>query len=203
MHTDMSHTADLSPANDPASAILASAITQFSRRGFHGASMRQLAGDAGMTPANVYNYFAAKSDILLAILRRAAGEQIEATSAAIRSAGPSTVDRFVAAVQAFVGFDLANLEVCFIANSELRYLDAGQREEIVAVRDRQQRLFEGLVWEGVDSGVFRTPHPDQAAIAILTMCAGVTVWYRPDGSLSADEVARRYARYALAMVEGV
>jgi hypothetical protein len=36
---------------------------------------------------------------------------------------------------------------------------------------------------------------------MLTMFAGVTVWYRPDGPLSPEDVSRRYARYALGMVE--
>jgi TetR/AcrR family transcriptional regulator, cholesterol catabolism regulator len=183
-------------------AILDSAITQFSRRGFHGASMRQLAAEAGITLSNVYNYFPTKSDILLGILRQAVTEQIEITGAAIEAAaGGSVVDRFLAGVEAFVRYDVEHLDVCFVANSELRYLDKQQREEIVVLRDRQQGLYEDLVKEGVASGDFRTPYPTEVTTAMLTMFAGVTVWYRPDGPLTPDEVAERYSRYALAMVE--
>lgn len=195
--------AETSSGKDVASAILSSAIEQFRSFGFHGASMRRLAERAGVNVSNVYNYFPAKSDILLGILRRAVSEQTTATTAAIAAAGPSLVDRYVAAVEAFVRFDIEYLDVSFIANSELRYLDASQREEIVAVRDTLQDLFENLVREGVESGVFRTPYPREVTRAMLTMCGGVTVWYRPDGRLSAADVAQRYARYALAIVEAV
>lgn len=188
---------------DVASAILGSAIEQFRLYGFHGASMRRLAERAGVNVSNVYNYFPAKSDILLGILRRAVTEQIIATETAIAGAGKAVVDRYVAAVEAFVLFDIEYLDVSFIANSELRYLDASQREEIVAVRDRLQDIFVNLLREGVEEGVFRTPYPNEATTAMLTMCGGVTVWYRPNGRLSPTEVAKRYARYALAMVEGI
>ena len=49
-------------------------------------------------------------------------------------------------------------------------------------------------------GVFRTPFPRQAA---LTMCAGVTLWYRANGPLAPAEIAEHYSRYALALVEAV
>lgn len=192
-----------SPRNDVANSILSSAIAQFRTFGFHGASMRRLAEGAGVNVSNVYNYFPAKSDILLGILRKAVSEQIVATTAAIARGGPSVTDRYVAAVEAFVRFDIEYLDVSFIANSELRYLDAAQHEEIVALRDMLQDIFEDLVREGVASGAFRTPHPGEATTAVLTMCAGVTVWYRPDGRLSITDVAKRYSRYALALVEGV
>ncbi len=187
---------------DVAAAILESATEKFHRRGFHGASMRAVADGAGVTLSNVYNYFPAKSDILLAILRTAVTEQIKITTSAVAGAGSSVVDRYSAGVESFVLFDLEHLDVAFVANSELRYLDAPQREEIVALRDVQQALFEELIREGVALGGFRTPHPREAATATLTMCAGVTVWYRPSGPLSARALARRYARYALAIVEG-
>jgi AcrR family transcriptional regulator len=200
--TATGHAAPEARARDVAAAILESGTEQFSRCGFHGASMRQLAEGAGVTLSNVYNYFPAKSDILLAILRRAVIEQIETTTSAIESAGPSVVERYLAGVESFVLFDLEHLDVCFVANSELRYLQSAQRAEIVELRDRQQALYEELIEQGVALGTFRTPHPGEAATAMLMMCVGVTVWYRPEGPLSAAELARRYARYALAMVEG-
>jgi AcrR family transcriptional regulator len=182
-------------------AILDSAISQFSRRGFHGASMRQLAAEAGTTQSNVYNYFPTKADILLGILRQAVTEQIEITTAAIDAAPAPVTDRFVAGVEAFVLYDVEHLDVCFVANSELRYLDPKQRGEIVALRDRQQSIYTDLVDEGVAEGVFHTPFPAEVTTAMLTMFAGVTVWYRPDGPLSPEDVSRRYARYALGIVE--
>jgi AcrR family transcriptional regulator len=190
-------------ASTTAELILDSAIGAFARRGFHGASMREVASEGGISVASIYNHFSAKSELLLEILRRASAEQMAATLEAVEAAGDDIVDRLSAAVAAFARFDVENRDVCFVANSELRYLDGNERRQIVAQRDRQERLFEDLIEEGVAIGAFRTPYPGEAARAILTMCAGVTVWYRPDGPFTAEDVAERYARFALALVEGV
>jgi AcrR family transcriptional regulator len=191
------------PSPDTRDAILASAVRAFSELGFHGASMRQLADGARMSLGNIYNYFPGKSDILLGILRQASEVQMAATDAAIAAAGDDVRERLRAAVSAFVRYYVDHPDVGFIANSELRYLNAEQRHEIVDQRDRQQNVFEDLIAEGVRTGALSTPHPDEAALAILTMCAGVTVWYDPAGPLDADAIADRYARYALALLEGI
>jgi AcrR family transcriptional regulator len=190
-------------ANGVDQAILAGALDCFSGLGFHGTSMRQIAAAAGTALGNIYNYFGAKSDILLEVLRRASAEQRDVTEKAIAAAGDDVRDRFAAAVAAFVRFDVEHQAACFVANSELRYLNHEQRHQIVAERDQQQKVFENLIEEGLAKGVFHTPHAHDACVAILTMCAGVTLWYRPEGPLTADDIAERYSRFALAMAEGL
>lgn len=184
-------------------AILAAALEAFRLRGFHGATMRQIAGAAGVATANVYNYFAAKDDLLEEILRRASADQLAAVEDAVERAGPAVREQFAAAVSAYVRFEAERLSECLVSASELRYLGRVHRARIVACRDREQEIFERLVARGVAEGAFATPHPDEACLAVLTMCSAVPLWYRPDGPLSAGDLAGRYARYALALVEGV
>ncbi|MQA13806.1 MAG: TetR family transcriptional regulator [Pseudonocardiaceae bacterium] len=184
-------------------SILAAALAAFHELGFHGASMRDIAARADVGLASLYNYVDSKQDLLVAVLRRASADQLADTRQALQQARPTIADRLGAAVAAHVRFDVERQAECFVANSELRYLDARRRADLVAARDRQERLFEQLVAEGIREGAFRTPHPGEAARAILTMCAGVTIWYRPDGPLSVGGIAQRYARYALALLEGV
>jgi AcrR family transcriptional regulator len=182
-------------------AMLASAVRVFAQRGFHGASMRQLAAEAGVTQSNFYNYFPGKSDILLAILREASATQMAMTQAAIDAAGPDVVDRFRAGIVAFVRYYVDNPDVSLVAISELRYLEGDQRREIVAERDREQQIFASLIAEGAETGAFATPYPHQATLAVLTLCSGVTVWFHEGGELSPQDVAEQYARFALSLVE--
>ena len=60
---------------------------------------------------------------------------------------------------------------------------------------------EQIVAQGVESGEFRTPYPADAARSILSLCAAIAAWYRPDGRLSRGQLAEQHARYALALVE--
>jgi AcrR family transcriptional regulator len=181
--------------------IISAAIEQLGEYGFHGAGLRQIAARAQVSLANVYNYFPSKADLLLSILKRACVDELEEVEAAVREAGDDVADRLVAAVTAFVRFTATRRTEMFIATSELRYLDAVRREELLVYRDRIQDVFERIVVRGAELGRFRTPHPERACLAILTMCTGVTVWFRPDGPLTVDALAAEYARYALALVE--
>jgi hypothetical protein len=52
----------------------------------------------------------------------------------------------------------------------------------------------------VAEGRFGARSPRLAAFAILGMTNEVPTWYREDGSLSEDEIARRYAELALRLV---
>lgn len=56
------------PASDTRQRIIASAATVFARKGYHGASLDQVAADAGLTKGAVYWHFQSKSDSFLALL---------------------------------------------------------------------------------------------------------------------------------------
>jgi AcrR family transcriptional regulator len=182
-------------------AIIGAALDAFSASGFHGSTMRGIAASAGVVVSNMYHYFDSKSAILLAVLEEASNAQYDLTRAAVLAAGSDVRDQLQAAVKAFVKYDLNNPREAFIANSELRYLNPDQRVRITGARDKQQEMFERLVARGCRDGLFATPYPGQACLAILTMCAGVTVWYRSSGPLTVDQIAEEYARYALGLLE--
>lgn len=188
---------------DAAEAILGAATKLFGDRGFHGASVRQLADESGVSLSNIYNYFPSKTDILLALLREANSNLRRQTGEAIATAGPDVTDRLRSGVQAFVRYYVENREISIVATSEFRYLNGVARSEIVAARDLTQRVFTTLIEEGVAGRRFRTPHPHEATLAMLTMCSSVNVWYRDTGPLDADDIATRYAHLAVALLEGV
>jgi AcrR family transcriptional regulator len=181
--------------------ILAAALDAFYTNGFHGASMRDIAATAGFSVANVYNHYANKADLLVEILHRASDDQLMAARAAVRRAGDDVPRQWSEAVAAHARFAAERPRECLVANSELRYLEPLDRKRVVGARDAQENLFAGLVAAGVQEGAFATPHPEQAVTATLTMCAGISLWFRPDGPLSPAEVGERYGRFALGLVE--
>lgn len=62
--------------------ILAAAQRCFSRSGFHQASMQEICAEAGMSPGNLYRYFASKEAIILGIAERDRAEVTEQLAAA-------------------------------------------------------------------------------------------------------------------------
>lgn len=180
--------------------ILETALDEFYECGFHGATMRNLAKSAGCSAANVYNHFENKSEILVEILRRASDEQFTATRNALRKAGENPADRWRAAVAAHALYTARNPRACLVANSELRYLDDLNRKRVVGSRDAQEQLFVDIAKKGVEQGCFEVQRVHQAVTAVLTMCAGIPLWFRADGPLTAQEVADDFATYALSIV---
>ncbi len=60
--------------------VLDAAIAVFARKGFHAASMRDVAAAAGVAPGSIYNHFENKAALLLGIVDRMSARAAEATS---------------------------------------------------------------------------------------------------------------------------
>lgn len=182
-------------------AILAAALQAFSERGFHGASIRFIASRAGTSLANVYNYVQSKDQLLVSVLRHASLQQLSAVQAAVAAADDTARSRLSAAVEAYARYVVEHLDELVVSNTEFRYLSDGYRAEVVETRDALQTVVDDIVEDGVYSGEFETPYPLDASRSLLTIASNITVWFRPGGALSAPEVARRHAYFALALVE--
>jgi len=182
-------------------AILNAALAAFGEKGFHGASMRDVARGAATSLSNLYNYFPAKSDLLAALLRMANDELLRRIETAVDGAGRRAAARLRAAVVAHVGFVVEHQVLSLVALSEIRYLTGAARTRVVAARDSTQGIYEEIVAAGVASGEFGTPYPDDAARNIVSLCSAISTWYRADGRLSTEELGEQHARYALALLE--
>jgi len=79
----------------------------------------------------------------------------------------------------------------------MRSLDPGNRAKIAELRMVQQRMVDMEVEHAVREGWFHADHPHDASRAVVTMCTALPTWWRPDGPLSAEQVAERYVGFAL------
>lgn len=85
--------------------MLDAAVQVFSARGFHAASMDEIAERAGISKPMVYAYLGAKEDLFIACLRREATRLIEAVIAAVGGAGAGAPDEQLwRGLRAFFGF---------------------------------------------------------------------------------------------------
>jgi AcrR family transcriptional regulator len=184
-------------------AIVASAIENFQARGYHGTSIRDIARDAGINPASIYHHFPSKQDILQRIMEGVMKEVISQTNSALVRAGRSPLEQLTALMRAWVLYHTEKRAEALVVASELRSLDDTGHRIVVSLRDQQEAMFREVIDRGVAEGVFATAFPREAARAVINMGYSIASWYRPDGDLSPDEMADRYAALALGTVGAV
>ncbi|WP_214404274.1 TetR/AcrR family transcriptional regulator [Pseudonocardia lacus] len=198
----MASAADPAPAPAGETAILQAAIAVMAEHGYHGTSVRDIAVRAGMSPGALYHHFTSKQEVLATIMERGIKALLSRTRSALDGAGDDPADRLRALVAVQVLFHLEDQRGTLLGTSEVRALQEPVRARHLAKRAEQQRMFDAVVGEGVERGVFTTPLAAEASRAIVVMCTGVAAWFSPSGRLSRHEVVQRYQRLALDMVGG-
>lgn len=181
-------------------ALLEAALSAFFEQGYHGTSMRSIANRADLAISHAYYYFPSKAEILKTLMLRVTEDLIAAQSAALSAAGDDPADRLAALVRVHVRFHTERQAESFVGNTELRSLNAADRAEVVALRDRIGAMYKAVVDDGLKAGRFRCRHRDQAVLAIVSMGTAVAGWYRADGPQSPDAIAAHYAELALNML---
>src|SRR5947208_17171644 len=87
-----------------------------------------------------------------------------------------------------------------VANLEILSLPEPVRSEVIALRERVRELFKDVIANGIQAGVFANVDVFLTQAAILNMSIHIADWFRPEGRLSADEVADAHAELALRLV---
>ncbi|MCZ4499717.1 MAG: TetR family transcriptional regulator [Marmoricola sp.] len=182
--------------------VLSAALEVFAEKGYHGASIRDIASAAGLSVPGVYHHYGSKQEILAGLVATTMDDLLARTRAALESVDNDPVRRFDAVVEALLRFHLERSREAFVASSEIRSLEPDNRRRHVAARDEQQQMLHDVVAAGHASGDFVTPYPDEAVRSVAVLCVGTATWYRSDGPLDADELVDRHLVLARALVGG-
>jgi TetR/AcrR family transcriptional regulator, cholesterol catabolism regulator len=172
----------------------------FYTEGYHGTGLREIAREVGIQPASLYHHFANKQELLFSVLGHTIDDLL-AGAAEVFGQEPADPRRQLAGlVRRFIQLVSARQREGAVGDIELRSLEPGNRAVLIEKRDRYQRCFEGVIERGVADGMFSVADPKLATYAILGMCNHISLWYRPAGALTIDDIAASYADFALRLV---
>jgi AcrR family transcriptional regulator len=176
--------------------ILEAAAQIFSQKGFHGASMQDIAEAVQLQKASLYHHVASKQEILLEILDDALDLLIERVS--IVAALPiSPQERLRQAMQTYLQILAEHRALAAVLLLEYRSLEPEYHHRHLPRRDRFEALWRDLIREGAEAGAFHCEHCSLAARALLGVMNWTITWYRPDGPLSPAEIADQFAELFL------
>jgi AcrR family transcriptional regulator len=173
------------------------ALRLFSRKGYAGTGMRELAEEARLSPASLYNHIGNKDDLLVRIMREGNNRLSTTTTAALDGVvRPEVRLSLLAQVHVFVHASFR--QECQVIDAEFGELTGAARDDILAQRDTYEDLWRHALEAGAQSGVLPVTDPRLTRLALLSMCTGVAHWFRPDGPSDAFEISLRHVDLVLA-----
>lgn len=171
-------------------------IDLFFKKGYFATSISDIAGGSGIQKASIYYHYASKEDLLFCILKSTMDDLTTALTNRL-AVTRGIEQRMRVAVRSHVCFHLERQKENFIANAELRGLTAEHYRSIVKKRDGYESIFQDLIRQGTEEGVFADVDVKILSYAILTLCTAGATWYNPSGRLTVDEIADIYENFII------
>src|ERR1019366_4866619 len=176
------------------SDIREAGLTLFAERGYHATSMGDIGRFIGVKGPSLYNHLKSKQEILVDIMVTTMEDLLAGFDKANSNGEPAVRLREVMAEH--VRYHATHPRDVRIGNREIPSLEEPAHDLVLSLRNEYEGKWRALIQEGLDSGDFSIPSVRVALYAILEMGIGVAEWYRPDGSLSLDQIAELYAEMA-------
>ena len=172
--------------------ILEAAAQIFRQKGFHAASMQDIAEAVNLQKASLYHHISSKQAILLALLDQALDLLSERLMTALKQDLPAD-GKLRAAVRCYLEALAERSDLASVMILEYRSLDPEYLARHIPRRDRFERLWRDLVKEGLNSGEFCATDPAMTARSLLGVMNWTITWYRPNGPLTIQQIADQIA----------
>ena len=172
--------------------ILDAAAQVFRQKGYHGASMADIAGAVNLQKASLYHHVSSKQEILLALLDRAL-EMLTEHISAVTSQDLPPDEKLRQMIHAYLSALTDNIDLSSVLLIEHRSLEKKLHARHVPYRDKFEGLWRDVIKEGAKMGVFACDDPALMVRALMGIMNWTITWYRPDGEKSIDAIADEYA----------
>lgn len=176
--------------------VLDAAAQVFRQKGFHGASMSDIAAAVNVQKASLYHHVSSKQEILLALLDRALAMLTEHISAiSTQTISPDQKLRLM--IRGYLTGLAENSDLTSVLLFEHRSLDKKNHARHVPLRDNFEKLWHDVLEEGVAKKTFALTDTGLATRAIMGTLNWTLTWYRPNGPKSIEQIADEYSDFIL------
>lgn len=180
--------------------ILDAAISVFSKRGYSGASLQEIADRVGILKGSLYHYITSKESLLFRIMselhREAEEMQVE-----IDKLDLPVEEKFLTYVERLARWYLIHRERTSLYQSEWRYLEGDFGQEVRAQRRRFAAYMQAIVQEAVSAGLAPADtEVDVATKFVLSAIDSIPGWRLSPDATDVDQAGRSITRLAYATV---
>jgi len=168
--------------------ILAHATEVFCKKGYEGASMRDLSRASGMSLAGLYYYFASKERLLYLIQKHTFSTIVERLKTRLQGVD-DTEDRIRIFILNHLEYFLANQSAMKVLSHEDEVLKNGFGAEVAAIKREYYRICVGLLDDlKRERGLqFSTRI---AVLSLFGMMNWIYTWHKPRVDADAESIAR-------------
>jgi AcrR family transcriptional regulator len=183
--------------SDKRTEILDAAIDLFSRKGFEGTSMRDLAVAVRLQPGSLYTHINGKDELLALVEGRVRAQFLETARPLLADTSVPVPERLATFLRRHLTIIAENLASATVFLHEWKFLEPTQ----LAVSRKERRAYvdavTALIKEGIRNGDFRDVDASVTAQALVSMANGTYLWFSPDGRLPATTIADRFVDLVL------
>jgi TetR/AcrR family transcriptional regulator, cholesterol catabolism regulator len=172
--------------------ILDAAAQVIRQKGFHGASMSDIAEAVNLQKASLYHHVESKQEILLALLDRALDMLTDHIAAISAQAIPAD-EKLRQMIRGYLSALAENADLTAVLLFEHRSLDKKSHARHVPHRDTFEGLWREVLNEGGRAKIFDCKDTGMAVRALMGVMNWTLTWYRPNGGKSIEQIADEYA----------
>ncbi len=193
--------ASLAKTNSPAphakeAEIFSAALKLFQEKGYHGASMQDLADAVGMQKASLYYYVRSKEELLIRVCERGTGAFTQELNEIVASDLNAT-EKLRRAMECHLVALCEQLDLFTVFLHEQKFLGDPQKKKLRGEGKRHAELLALILQQGISTGEFRAVNVTVTTLAILGMCNWLYEWYSPNGMFEPRAIADMFSELVL------
>jgi AcrR family transcriptional regulator len=180
--------------------IVSAAAKIFRTKGYHAATVRDIADEVGILKGSLYHHFASKEELLYLVVKEPIA-QMYRTITEIAAADATAAEKLRRAISAHLEAFDRHYPHLFVYLRERESVKRRFREMIGFSPKEYERCWQQILREGIENGEFRPDLDIQVtSYGMLGMLNWSYKWYDPQGRLGVREVAEEFTTLALAGV---
>jgi AcrR family transcriptional regulator len=173
------------------SLILEKAGQLFWQKGYNNTSMKDIANACDCKPANFYNYFSGKEDILYEVIKDITEKSVSSIKHLTHDETSDPLEQLRSFIKNHFNLHI-NLEQTnvMLSDTGMRHLSQEHRDEIIKMRDIYENTLRRILRRGIESGLF-APHIDEKILSynIPSMIIRSSIWFTAKGRLTLEEIS--------------
>lgn len=172
--------------------VLKAAAKLFNERGFHSATMDDIAAVLNVTKPALYYYASSKDELLFEVGSMALRETTKVLdSISLQEHSPvESLQRFFISWTESICKEFGRCLV--LTKPEL--LEPASRKTSKLSRRKIHQQVTAIVQSGIDDGSIKECSAELMSLALFDLFNGITYWYKPTGPKTPTEIAEEYWR---------